>query len=363
VQNYYPFGSDMGDTTMNYTVAPNNLYKYSGKELQTELDLDSYDFGARHYDPRLGRWMTMDPLGITSEELSPYNYVENNPMNLIDPDGMQANGNWSGVPLGNTSTGGTFATGWALGIGAGVNAALNWKSMSNAFDIRNAAVSKQDWTKMPKPQNSNPYLPGQQAIVSQWKPGVADRFKNSNPINGMIYGAADNAYVAIRSVFWPVGEVTHINGAFASPSDKVMAIGMTALNFVPLGKGGIQTAKTVVENVAEQGATEAVAGTEVKSLPSALSRFSRLEYHFGKHASEWGGITKIAYYKRALALLDGPVGGNIKGFTNSLGYTFRINMRTGEFGIMRPDGVVETFFRRLKDPAAYWAEQIAKHGK
>jgi RHS repeat-associated protein len=97
VQNYYPFGGDMGDTTMNYTTAPNNLYKYSGKELQTELNLDSYDFGARHYDPRLGRWMTMDPLGMESDELSPYNYVENNPMNMIDPNGMQPASDYAGT--------------------------------------------------------------------------------------------------------------------------------------------------------------------------------------------------------------------------------------------------------------------------
>ncbi|WP_025762940.1 hypothetical protein [Dyadobacter tibetensis] len=76
-----------------------------------------------------------------------------------------------------------------------------------------------------------------------------------------------------------------------------------------------------------------------------------------------GWNNKGAYYKRALSLLEGPIGGKIEDFTNNAGYTFRMNMQTGEFGIMRPNGVVETFYRRLKDPAAYWAEQVAKYGK
>jgi hypothetical protein len=100
-----------------------------------------------------------------------------------------------------------------------------------------------------------------------------------------------------------------------------------------------------------------------KALPQAFSRFSRFEYHFGKHAKDWGAITKDAYYKRALSLLDGPVGGDVQGFTNTAGYTFRMNMRTGEFGMMRPNGVVESFYRRLADPAKYWSKQVTEYNK
>jgi len=78
VQNYYPFGADMGDATMNYTASPQNMYKYSEKELQAELNLNTYDFGARHYDPVLCRWTSIDPLAEYYEHLSPYNYVGNN---------------------------------------------------------------------------------------------------------------------------------------------------------------------------------------------------------------------------------------------------------------------------------------------
>ena len=82
--DYYPSGSRWKDPTSKVST---NRYRFSGKEEQTLGDLGYLDFGARMYDPALGRWFTQDPLAEKYYSVSPYAYCNNNPIKLIDPDG------------------------------------------------------------------------------------------------------------------------------------------------------------------------------------------------------------------------------------------------------------------------------------
>ncbi len=85
-QHYYPFG--MGQTGDWYgTVDPENRYRYNGKELNEELGLDWYDYGARWYDASIARFGTIDRFAEKYSSMTPYHYAANNPVNFIDVNG------------------------------------------------------------------------------------------------------------------------------------------------------------------------------------------------------------------------------------------------------------------------------------
>ncbi len=85
--SYYPFGMRMGGLSL--ARGTENRFRYNGKEWHKELGLGLYDYGARMYDPAMGRWGGVDALAEDSIQLqyTPYAYAWNDPINLIDPDG------------------------------------------------------------------------------------------------------------------------------------------------------------------------------------------------------------------------------------------------------------------------------------
>jgi RHS repeat-associated protein len=64
-------------------------YKYNGKEFVEMHGLDEYDSEARWYYPAIMRTTTMDPLAEKYYDISPYAWCGNNPVVMVDPDGME----------------------------------------------------------------------------------------------------------------------------------------------------------------------------------------------------------------------------------------------------------------------------------
>ena len=85
--NYYPFGSIMPGRT--FSSSSTYRYGFNGMEKDDEVkgNGNSLDFGARIYDSRVGRWLSLDPSMASYPEWSPYNFSIDNPIRFNDPDG------------------------------------------------------------------------------------------------------------------------------------------------------------------------------------------------------------------------------------------------------------------------------------
>ena len=82
--DYYPFGAEFCHSS---TASDVQSRKYNGKELDKMHGLNTYDYGARQYNPVTAHWDRVDPLSEKYYGTSPYAYCHNNPVMYLDPDG------------------------------------------------------------------------------------------------------------------------------------------------------------------------------------------------------------------------------------------------------------------------------------
>ncbi|HTF31876.1 MAG TPA: RHS repeat-associated core domain-containing protein, partial [Flavitalea sp.] len=88
--DYYAFGLEMEGRT--FTDESVYRYGFNGKEKDDEDDFGdtSYDYGFRIYNPRIARFLSVDPLSKSFPELTPYQFASNSPISAIDLDGLEA---------------------------------------------------------------------------------------------------------------------------------------------------------------------------------------------------------------------------------------------------------------------------------
>ncbi len=149
VNAYYPFGMNISSLSANSTstLQPNE-YKYNGKMFQDELGLNWLDYGARFYDPVIGRWHSVDPLADEEgqEVFSSYCYVGNNPISHNDPDGRILNNIIGGIVGGAIEVGFQLAsegkvTSWTkVGIATGEGALTSGASAVRSVIVKGTAA-------------------------------------------------------------------------------------------------------------------------------------------------------------------------------------------------------------------------------
>ncbi|RAJ08771.1 RHS repeat-associated protein [Chitinophaga skermanii] len=87
IQDYYPFGMIMPGRKF----ASNYRYGFNGKENDNDVkgEGNQIDYGMRIYDPRIGKFLSVDPLQKKYPDLTPFQFAGNNPIAGIDLDGRE----------------------------------------------------------------------------------------------------------------------------------------------------------------------------------------------------------------------------------------------------------------------------------
>lgn len=110
--DYDSFGNIINDTNLGFTIP----FGFAGG--LHDRDTGLVRFGARDFDPSIGRWTAKDPIDFAGGDVNLYGYVQNNPVNWVDPLGLRERKHWGQILEAASDIGAdAFVSG--AGVGAG----------------------------------------------------------------------------------------------------------------------------------------------------------------------------------------------------------------------------------------------------
>lgn len=161
-------------------------YRFNGKELDPETGNQYY--GARYYDPKISVWLSVDPLTHEFPHLTPYNFVEGNPVMLVDPNGLSASPivNEAGELLGADSEGMTGEVivmcedDFEKGMDHDKAKVLGTELSKHGEGIK---ISDADWQKIEDNGGSKmtPYVTNNSSSTVYYKPEGMQNGEDKNP--------------------------------------------------------------------------------------------------------------------------------------------------------------------------------------
>lgn len=228
---YYPFGLLQKRPT-DVIVASNYKFKFNGMEFQDELQLNMYDYGARNYDPALGRWMNIDPMAEEGRRWSPYNYALDNPVYFTDPDGMLSKSFMD--TLMNSASGTTWTNN-----NNGTFSNNNGETTSDGEDRDESPQQETNQVNPPK-KKFGADISKESLLKRFWIRITGDR-EWTDPVTGLTYILNDDGTILMMKPIGGAGGLEYISGGGAF---KVAHIGGFYVRAKTFLSGGVFT-KTV----------------------------------------------------------------------------------------------------------------------
>jgi RHS repeat-associated protein len=149
---YKPFGQ----AKLNPNSKVKNNFRFAGQYFDNETGLH-YNYH-RYYDPKIGRYLTPDPIGFLGGDLNLFVYAGLNPINWMDPDGLAPLNNVSRITAGPNYDPGVFGGGGGFvgGYGGRFRGTSSWQGLGGWF--RNL-FGKPYPSKLNRVGKQQPYCP------------------------------------------------------------------------------------------------------------------------------------------------------------------------------------------------------------
>jgi len=82
--DYYPFGMAIDSRSFSL-----KTYRYGFNDKENDYETGEQDYGMRMYDPRIGKFLSIDPVSTKYPWLTPYQFASNKPISGVDLDGKE----------------------------------------------------------------------------------------------------------------------------------------------------------------------------------------------------------------------------------------------------------------------------------
>ena len=153
-QDFYPFGMLMPGRTYTASTATNYRFGFNGKENDNEVKGvgDEQDYGQRYYDPRVGKFLSVDPLTEKYPWYTPYQFSGNTPIWATDLDGLEPNPSTQGI-VGKEEHESTTTSVWVGNdrMKTEMKETWYWHAGSSEYGTKAGWYNEEDYNKTIKP--------------------------------------------------------------------------------------------------------------------------------------------------------------------------------------------------------------------